>query len=102
LEFGKEDIEISKSHVEFAIEYKKSGEKLVAYTNSDWAGDIDDRKSYTGNIVMLAGDPVNWKSKKQTSISLSTMEAEYVALCEMSKEIVYMKRLLTNRGLEKY
>jgi len=86
----------------YAIEYKKDNKKLMAYADSDWAGDIDDRKSCTGNLVMLAGGPISWKSKKQKSISLSTMEAEYVALCEMSKEIVFIKRLLTHIGLEKF
>jgi len=39
----------------YAIEYKKGNKKLMAYADSDWAGDIDDRRSCTGNLVMLAG-----------------------------------------------
>jgi len=99
---GKRVLRYLKATPNYSIEYKRSGEKLKAYTDSDWAGDVDDRKSCTGNLVMLAGGPISWKSKKQTSISLSTMEAEYAALCEMSKELVFLKRLLIHMGLEEY
>lgn len=78
----------------YGITYTKNKDKLQAYTDSDWAGDIDDRKSCTGNVIMLAGGPISWRSKKQASVALSTMEAEYVALAEVSKEVIYMKRLL--------
>lgn len=66
---------------------------LTAYTDSDWTGDTDDRRSCTGNTTILANDPVSWKSKKQASVALSTMEAKYAALAELSREIVYEKRL---------
>ena len=68
--------------------------RTLLHTDSDWAGDMDDRKSCIGNLLVLAGGPVSWKSVKQTSIALSTMEAEYMALAEVSKEVVYIKRLL--------
>lgn len=83
------------------ITYSKTEENLVAYTDSDWAGDIDDRRSCTGNVLMLSGGPISWKSKKQASVSLSTMEAEYVALAEVSREVVYIKRLLEHMGYGK-
>lgn len=51
---------------------------------------------------MLAGGPINWRSKKQNSVALSTMEAEYATLAEVSKEVVYLKRLLNYIGFEKY
>lgn len=42
----------------YKIEFKKTNEKLLSYSDSDWAGDIDDRRSCTGNLLMLAGGPV--------------------------------------------
>lgn len=51
---------------------------------------------------MLSTGPISWKSRKQTSVALSTMEAEYAALSEVSREIVYIKRLLVHMGFEKY
>lgn len=91
-----------KATSHYGITYTKNKECLKAYTDSDWAGDIDDRKSCTGNVATLAGGPISWKSRKQTSVALSTMEAEYVALSEISREVVYIKRLLTHMGFEKY
>uniref|UniRef100_A0AAV1THK6 Reverse transcriptase Ty1/copia-type domain-containing protein n=1 Tax=Peronospora matthiolae TaxID=2874970 RepID=A0AAV1THK6_9STRA len=50
------------------------------YSDADWAGDHADRKSTSGYTFMLMGAPVSWGSKKQSSVSLSTSEAEYIAL----------------------
>lgn len=86
----------------YGIKYTKNQDLLTAYTDSDWAGDVDDRKSCTGNVIILANGPISWKSKKQASVALSTMEAEYSALAEMSREIVYIKRLLIYMGFEKF
>lgn len=78
----------------YSIVYEKRKERLNAYTHSDWGGDIEDRRAYIGDVLTLAGGPINWKSKKQPTVSLSTMETEYIALSEVSKEIIYLKRLL--------
>jgi len=86
----------------FGINYTKNLENVAAYTDSDWAGDIDDRKSCTGNIIILANGPISWKSRKQGSVALSTMEAEYAALAEISREIIYIRRLLTHMGFKKF
>jgi len=48
------------------------------------------------------GAPINWKSMKQASVSLSTMEVEYAALCEISREVIYVKRILKHMSFEKY
>ena len=49
------------------------------YSDSDWAGDLADRKSTSGYTFLL-GAPVSWSSKKQPSVSLSTNKVEYIAL----------------------
>lgn len=69
-----------KHTADYKILYRKIEKPLHAYTDADWAGDQDDRKSCSGNVHILAGGPISWFSKKQTSVALSTMEAEYVAL----------------------
>jgi hypothetical protein len=86
----------------YGVTYDKDSKNLQAYTDSDWAGDIDDRRSCSGNVLTLAGGPISWKSNKQASVSLSTMEAEYAALSEVSREIVYIKRLLAHMGFHRY
>ena len=53
--------------------YKKGGnEELVAYTDNDYAGDLDDRKSTSGYVFLLSSGAISWLSKKQPIVSLST------------------------------
>ena len=79
-----------------------SGQKLEGYVDSDYAGDRTDRKSTYGLVFMLYGGPVAWTSKKQTSVSISTTEAEYVALCQGSKEAVWLCKLLQETGFPQF
>ena len=90
-----------KATLNHGITYSKNDEGIKAYSDSDWAGDIDDRRSCSGNVLILSGSPISWKSIKQASVALLTMEAEYAALSEVSREIVYIKRLLLHMGFEK-
>lgn len=71
-------------------------------TDADWAGDQDDRKSCSGNLHVLAGGPVSWFSKKQTSVALSTMEAEYITISETTKETIHLRRLIKEMYDDKY
>jgi len=66
---------------------------LEGFVDSDWANDSD-RKSYSGYVFKLSGGPISWQSCKQKSTALSSTEAEYIGLCEASKEAVYLKNLL--------
>ena len=66
----------------------------LCYTDSDWAGDTESRKSTGGYVFILCNAAVSCKTKKQTTISLSSTEAEYIALSEATKEAIWMKRLL--------
>lgn len=91
-----------KATSHYGITYTKDEERLRAYSDSDWAGDVDDRKSCSDNVLTLTISPISWKSRKQALVALSTMEAEYVALSEVSREVVYLKRLLTHMGFKKY
>ncbi|PNY15444.1 retrotransposon-related protein [Trifolium pratense] len=71
-----------KGTLGFGIMYKfnsKSGMCLKGWCDSDYAGDLDDRKSTTGFVFMLGGGAVSWSSKKQPIVTLSTTEAEYVS-----------------------
>ena len=58
----------------------------VGYSDADWGGDLDDRKSTSGYIFQIAGGPVSWRSRKQSCVALSTSEAEYIALTSASQE----------------
>ena len=71
----------------------------MAYTDSDWAGDKDTRISVSGYVIFLLGVPVSWKSKGQRSVTLSSSEAELVALSEAAKEIKFIVQILLSMGI---
>ena len=60
--------------------------KCAAYSDADFAGDEDTRRSTTGTIVMLAGAALMWRSRLQKLVTLSTCEAELVSLCDTMKD----------------
>ena len=66
---------------------------LIGYSNSDFAGDHDDRKSTSGYIFSYAGGAVSWRAKKQKLVSISTVEAEYISYSESACEGIWLKRL---------
>jgi hypothetical protein len=73
---------------------------LTMYSDSDWAGDHDTRRSVLGYILYLMGCPIIWRSKQQQSVTLSSTEAEYVALSEATKEIKFVVQVLESIGLK--
>lgn len=78
-----------------------SGEpNLVAFSDADFAGDIETRQSRTGNIFVVNGGPVTWLSQRQKSVTLSTTEAEYIAACSAAKHVVWLRRLLSEFGMK--
>ena len=66
---------------------------IVGYSDADWAGDRQDRKSTSGYLFQIAGGPISWRSKKQDNVALSTAEAEYVALSFAAQEAIWLRRL---------
>ena len=78
--------------------YRKASKNtdIVCYSDADWAGDVDSRRSTTGNVFLLAGGPVSWLSKRQGLVAVSTAEAEYVALFHAAQEGVWLQKLLSD------
>jgi hypothetical protein len=69
-----------KGTIDFGLLYPSSNEfKLVGYSDSDWGGDVDDRKSTTGFVFYLGSSAFTWSSKKQPIVTLLTCKVEYVA-----------------------
>ncbi|KAJ1692656.1 hypothetical protein LUZ63_009354 [Rhynchospora breviuscula] len=73
---------------------------LVGYTDADFAGDRMDRKSTSGTCQFLGGSLVSWSSRKQTSVALSTAEAEYVAAGSCCTQLLWMMQTLRDYELE--
>jgi hypothetical protein len=69
--------------------------RLSGYTDADWAGSVSDRKSTSGCCFSLGSAMISWQSRKQSSIALSTAEAEYIDACSASCEAIWLRKLLT-------
>ncbi|KAJ4805895.1 Pol [Rhynchospora pubera] len=73
---------------------------LLGYTDADFAGDRMDRKSTSGTCQFLGGSLVSWSSRKQTSVALSTAEAEYVAAGSCCTQLLWMMQTLRDFELD--
>eukprot|EP00253_Pinus_taeda_P007670 PITA_07670 len=67
---------------------------LTSYTDSDWAGSVDDRKSTSGYVFHMGSGAISWASKKQRVVSLSRADAEYVAATAVACQAVWLRRVL--------
>ena len=68
----------------------------VGYSDANWAGDLDDRKSTSGYVFQISNAAICWRSKKQSCVALSTAEAEYMALASATQEAIWLQQLLTD------
>ena len=74
--------------------YRNSGNDLTVYTDADWAGCPDTRKSTSGFAVYLGSNLVSWSSKRQNTVSRSSAEAEYRAVANAVAECCWLRQLL--------
>jgi hypothetical protein len=85
-----------KGTLDYGLCYTRDHDfRLHGYTDSDWAGSVSDRKSTLGCCFSLGSAMTSWQSRKQSNISLSTEEAEYIATCSSSCEAIWLRKLLT-------
>ena len=85
----------SEQGIKFARSSQDKQAGLVAFSDADWAGDPDTRRSTTGFFCTLFECPISWKSKLQPSTALSSVEAEYIALCAACREVKWIRQLLS-------
>jgi Reverse transcriptase (RNA-dependent DNA polymerase) len=76
------------------------GWAICAYCDSDYAGDRDQRISVTGFVIYVLGAPVAWKSHAQRNVTLSSTEAEYVAVSEVCAEILFLRQVIEFLGMQ--
>ena len=82
------------------LSFGESEPSLEGYTDSDMVGDLDCRKSTSRYLFTFARGPISWQSKLQRCVSLSTIEAKYIAATKAGKEMLWMKRLLQELDLK--
>ena len=73
---------------------------LVGYGDADWGSDEVDHQSTSGYVFFYEGGPVSWKTQKQTTVAISTMEAEDLSATEATKQALYHQMLKRVEGLE--
>ncbi|GAA0153040.1 transmembrane signal receptor [Lithospermum erythrorhizon] len=102
LQAAKRILRYLKGSMNLGILYQRNSIKgeLKAYTDSDYAGDYDDRKSTSGYVFVLNDGAISWGSKKQPIVTLSTTEAEYVATTACVCQLIWMKRILKTLNYE--
>jgi hypothetical protein len=72
---------------------------LVGYTDADYGSNLIDRKSTTGYVFNLFGGPISWQSRKQPTVAMSTMDAEYMALSDAIRELLSRMYYITELGI---
>jgi len=83
-----------KGSLNSGLHYNKGPLNLMAYCDSDWAGNPDDRKSTSGYGVFLGPNLISWSAKKQQTVSRSSTEAEYRSLSLTAAELFWLRMLL--------
>jgi len=84
-----------KGTTSYGLLYKKGGKtNLFGFTNSDYTGNLDDRKSTSRYAFMLGSGVVSWSSKKQPIVTLSTTKAEFVAATACACQVVWLRKIL--------
>ncbi|XP_064392583.1 uncharacterized protein LOC135340191 [Halichondria panicea] len=86
-----------KGTMHLGLGYEKTANvDLIGYSDADWAGDHDDRHATSGQVFLMGNGAVSWSSRKQSLVTLSTSEAEYVALSLASQEAIWLRRLMSD------
>lgn len=90
-----------KQTVNYCILYRYSDDgDLHGYCDSDFASDVDKRRSCTGFVFKLAEGAVSWGSKRQQTVALSTTEAEYMAMSFATQEAIWLRQFINQFGIQ--
>ena len=83
-----------KGTKDYGLTYCRQPSIIEGYTNASWITNIEDHSSTSGWVFLLDGGAISWSSKKQTCITRSTMESEFVALAAAGKEAEWLRNLV--------
>ena len=90
-----------KNTLDYGLTYSRDSElSPTAFVDADYGGCMDTRRSTSGYVFMMAGGAVTWSSKRQTTVALSTVEAEYVAMSRCAQQMVWMHSWLDEVQIE--
>ncbi|KAG8500695.1 hypothetical protein CXB51_002843 [Gossypium anomalum] len=77
------------------LQFGRTKYGVIGYVDADFAGDLDRRRSLTGYVFTIGGCAISWKATLQTTVALSTTEAEYMAITEACKKAIWLKGLFS-------
>ncbi|KAG8501848.1 hypothetical protein CXB51_004653 [Gossypium anomalum] len=77
------------------LQFGRTEDGVIGYVDADFAGDLDRRRSLTGYVFTIGGCAISWKATLQTTVALSTTEAEYMAITEACKKAIWLKGLFS-------
>jgi len=94
---AKRVLQNRKSTADFRLHFNSNGigidNSLIGYSDSDWANDSADRKSQGGHVFLASNGAISWQSRKQSLRAMSTLEAEFIACSEASREAKWLLQL---------
>lgn len=90
-----------KNTINLSLCYKRVDDNLSGFVDADWGNSTTDRRSFTRLAFTLAGAAINWESRKQKTVALSSTEAEYMGLTDAAKEAIYIIGFLKELGFER-
>ncbi|KAG8482828.1 hypothetical protein CXB51_024043 [Gossypium anomalum] len=93
----------SRPDLSYAVSaFGRTKDGVIGYVDADFVGDLDRRRSLTGYVFTIGGCAISWKATLQTTVALSTTEAEYMAITEACKEAIWLKGLFSelNKDLQ--
>lgn len=96
----KRILQYLKGSLYIGITYTKREMVLKSFSDVDWAGDPNDRRSTTGLVMFLDNNPISWPSKKQQTVSRSSTQAEYKAYSFTATELDWIKQILHFMGIK--
>lgn len=88
-----------KGTLDMQLCFRKGIKEYLCYTDADFGSEVD-RKSTSGYIIQVYGNPVLWSTRRQSTVAQSSTEAEYVALASAVADLIWMKNLLMDLGVE--
>lgn len=89
-----------KGTLNYGITYSRNASlQPYGFVDADFAGDSDTRRSTEGHVFFAGGGPISWASKRQETVALSTVEAEYMALTRATQQALWMRKFLNEVGL---
>ena len=82
--------------IDLGITFGLTKDGLLSYTDADYAGHVNTRRSTTGFVFILRGAAIDWSSRRQPTVACSTTEAEYMAAAHATKEALLLRKLLAD------